>query len=136
MLNLVGPASVYLGQRHAQQVVILRRMMRDLFMNIELVVCPTVRRPTAWLLSSANAALDRRGMPPLPFAALNAARAAYDAGERSAEVLQARMPGRRRIDGAPRLHQRRRRGQPVELQRSPAPHCAGGGLDRAHAADR
>ena len=42
MLNLVGPASLYLGQRHAQQVVILRRMMRDLFLNIQLVICPTV----------------------------------------------------------------------------------------------
>ena len=64
MLLLVGPASLYLGQRHAQQVVILRRMMRDLFMNVQTVICAT---------------------------ALSAAREAYDAGERSAEVLRARM---------------------------------------------
>ena len=93
MLNLVGPASVYLGQRHAQQIVILRRMMRDLFMNIELVICPTVREADGLALSSANASLsiEERHAATCLFAALNAARAAYDAGERSAEVLRARM---------------------------------------------
>jgi pantoate--beta-alanine ligase len=93
MLNLVGPASLYLGQRHAQQIVILRRMMRDLFMNIELVVCPTVREADGLALSSANASLsiEERHAATCLFAALNAARAAYDAGERSAEVLRARM---------------------------------------------
>ncbi len=93
MLNLVGPASVYLGQRHAQQIVILRRMMRDLFMNIELVICPTVREADGLALSSANAMLsiEERHAATCLFAALNAARAAYDAGERSAEVLRARM---------------------------------------------
>jgi len=93
MLNLVGPASVYLGQRHAQQIVILRRMMRDLFMNIELVICPTIREADGLALSSANAhlSIEERHAATCLFAALNAARAAYDAGERSAEVLRARM---------------------------------------------
>jgi pantoate--beta-alanine ligase len=93
MLNLVGPASVYLGQRHAQQVVILRRMMRDLFMNIELVICPTVREADGLALSSANAhlSIEERHAATCLYGALNAARAAYDAGERSAEVLRARM---------------------------------------------
>lgn len=93
MLHLVGPASVYLGQRHAQQIVILRRMMRDLFMNIELVICPTVREADGLALSSANASLsiEERHAATCLFAALNAARDAYNAGERSAEVLRARM---------------------------------------------
>lgn len=93
MLHLVGPASVYLGQRHAQQIVILRRMMRDLFMNIELVICPTVREADGLAMSSANASLsiEERHAAACLFAALNAARAAYNAGERSAEVLRARM---------------------------------------------
>jgi pantoate--beta-alanine ligase len=93
MLHLVGPASLYIGQRHAQQIVILRRMMRDLFLNIELVVCPTVREADGLALSSANAQLsiEERHAATCIFAALNAARAAYNAGERSAEVLRARM---------------------------------------------
>lgn len=93
MLHLVGPASMYLGQRHAQQVVILRRMMRDLFMNVELVICPTVREADGLALSSANAQLsiEERHAAACLFAALNAARQAYETGERSAEVLRARM---------------------------------------------
>ena len=93
MLLLVGPASLYLGQRHAQQVVILRRMMRDLFMNVQTVICPTVRETDGLALSSANAQLsiEERHAAACLFGALSAAREAYDAGERSAEVLRARM---------------------------------------------
>ncbi len=93
LFNLVGPARVYLGQRHAQQAVILRRMMRDLFMNVDLVICPTVRESDGLALSSANARLsiEERVAAGCLFAALDAARTAYDAGERSAEVLRARM---------------------------------------------
>jgi pantoate--beta-alanine ligase len=93
LINVVGPARVYLGQKHAQQVVILRRMMRDLFMNVELVVCPTVRDADGLALSSANARLsiEQRHAAACLFAALSAAKEAYDGGERSAEVLRARM---------------------------------------------
>jgi pantoate--beta-alanine ligase len=93
LVNLVGPARLYLGQKHAQQVVILRRMMRDLFMNVELVVCPTVRETDGLAMSSANARLsiEERVAAACLFNALTAARKAYDGGERSAEVLRARM---------------------------------------------
>ena len=93
LVNLVGPARLYLGQKHAQQVVILRRMMRDLFMNVELVVCPTVRESDGLAMSSANARLsiEERVAATCLYNALTAARTAYDGGERSAEVLRARM---------------------------------------------
>ena len=93
LINLVGPARLYLGQRHAQQVVILRRMMRDLFMNVDMVVCPTVRDSDGLALSSANARLsiEERVAASCLYAAVKAAKDAYDAGERSAEVLRARM---------------------------------------------
>jgi pantoate--beta-alanine ligase len=93
LINLVGPARVYLGQKHAQQVVVIRRMMRDLFMNVDLVVCPTVREADGLAMSSANARLsiEERVAATCLFNALSAAKAAYDAGERSAEVLRARM---------------------------------------------
>ncbi len=93
LINLVGPARVYLGQKHAQQVVILRRMMRDLFMNVALVVCPTVRESDGLAMSSANARLsiEERVAATCLYNALTAARTAYDGGERSAEVLRARM---------------------------------------------
>jgi len=93
LINLVGPARLYFGQKHAQQVVILRRMMRDLFMNVEVVVCPTVREADGLAMSSANARLsiEERVAATCLYNALSAARKAYDAGERSAEVLRARM---------------------------------------------
>lgn len=93
LLHLVGPARLYLGQRHAQQVVVIRHMMRDLFMNVELVVCPTVREEDGLALSSANAQLsiEERHAATCLFRALTAAKEAYDRGERSAEVLRARM---------------------------------------------
>ncbi len=93
LINLVGPARLYLGQKHAQQVVILRRMLRDLFMNVEVVVCPTVREADGLAMSSANARLsiEERVAATCLFSALSSAKAAYDAGERSAEVLRARM---------------------------------------------
>jgi pantoate--beta-alanine ligase len=93
LVHLVGPARLYLGQRHAQQVVIVRRMMRDLFMNLDLVICPTIRDDDGLALSSANALLgiEERHAATCLFNAVNAAKAAYDAGERSAEVLRWRM---------------------------------------------
>ena len=93
LIHLTGPARVYLGQKHAQQVVVLRRMLRDLFMNVELVVCPTVRDPDGLALSSANARLsiEERMAATCLHAAVNAASHAYESGERSAEVLRARM---------------------------------------------
>ena len=93
LLHIVGPARLYLGQKHAQQVVVLRRLLRDLFMNVDLVVCPTVRADDGLALSSANAQLsiEERHAAGCLYAALAAARAAYETGERSAEVLRARM---------------------------------------------
>jgi pantoate--beta-alanine ligase len=93
LINLVGPARLYLGQKHAQQVVILRRMLRDLFMNVEVVICPTVREADGLAMSSANARLsiEERVAATCLYNALSAARKAYEAGERSAEVLRARM---------------------------------------------
>ncbi|HET8572118.1 MAG TPA: pantoate--beta-alanine ligase [Candidatus Limnocylindria bacterium] len=93
LINLVGPARLYLGQKHAQQVVILRRLARDLFLNVELVVCPTVRANDGLALSSANAQLsiEERHAATCLYTALAAAKQAYDHGERSAEVLRARM---------------------------------------------
>jgi len=93
LIHLVGPARLYLGQRHAQQVVIVRRMLRDLFLNVDLVVCPTIRDEDGLAISSANALLgiEERHAATCLYAALSEARAAYEAGERSAEVLRWRM---------------------------------------------
>ena len=74
LIHLVGPARLYMGQRHAQQIVIVRRMLRDLFINLELVVCPTVREDDGLALSSANALLgiEERHAATCLYNALNA----------------------------------------------------------------
>lgn len=93
LLHLVGPARLYLGQKDAQRVVVIRRMLADLFVNVELVVCPVVRDPDGLAVSAANMGLsiEERHAATCLYAGIAAAEAAYDAGERSAEVLRARM---------------------------------------------
>jgi pantoate--beta-alanine ligase len=96
LLHLVGPARLYLGQKDAQRVVVVRRMLADLFANVELVVCPVLRDPDGLAVSAANMGLsiEERHAATCLFAAVAAAEAAYDAGERSAEVVRARMTER------------------------------------------
>jgi pantoate--beta-alanine ligase len=57
LFNIVRPRRVYFGQKDAQQVEILRRMIRDLNLELELRVLPTVRDPDGLALSSRNALL-------------------------------------------------------------------------------
>jgi pantoate--beta-alanine ligase len=93
LINLVGPARVYLGQKDAHQLVAARQLIRDLFINVKLVALPTVREEDGLALSWHNAALsiEERHAATCLFDALTAARKAYERGERSAEVLRARM---------------------------------------------
>lgn len=96
LIHLVGPARLYLGQKDAQRVVVVRRMLADLFVNVDLVVCPIVRDPDGLALSAANMGLsiEERHAATCLYAAIAAAEAAHEAGERSAEVIRARMTDR------------------------------------------
>jgi pantoate--beta-alanine ligase len=58
MLNMVTPDLAFFGQKDAQQVAVLRRMVRDLNIPVELVVIPTVREPDGLALSSRNVRLN------------------------------------------------------------------------------
>jgi pantoate--beta-alanine ligase len=57
LLNAVPCDRVYLGQKDAQQVAVLRRMIRDLDVDVEVVVCPTVRESDGLAMSSRNVRL-------------------------------------------------------------------------------
>jgi pantoate--beta-alanine ligase len=58
LFNLCQPSFVALGQKDAQQVVVLKRVVRDLHFPIEIVVGPIIREPDGLAMSSRNAYLD------------------------------------------------------------------------------
>ena len=123
MLNMVTPDLAFFGQKDAQQVAVLRRMVRDLDMPVELVVMPTVREPDGLALSSRNARLD---------AAERARAVALSRGLRAAETAVTRRRARRRRDRPrrPRGDARRRARvprarRPRQLRADATPSTAG-----------
>lgn len=60
LFNIVGPDIAYFGQKDAQQAIVIKRMVADLNMPLEIVVCPTVREPSGLAVSSRNQYLSDR----------------------------------------------------------------------------
>jgi len=90
LFNAVQPHKAYFGQKDAQQVAVIRQMVRDLNYPIEIVVCPTVREPDGLAMSSRNGYLStgERNAASVLFRSLNAAKDAFELGERDAGNLR------------------------------------------------
>jgi pantoate--beta-alanine ligase len=54
LFNMVGPDRAYFGQKDAQQALVIRKLVRDLDLPVEVRVCPTVREPSGLAMSSRN----------------------------------------------------------------------------------
>jgi pantoate--beta-alanine ligase len=91
LLHLVGPSRAYFGQKDAQQLAVVRRMVDDLAFPNQIVACPTVREPDGLAVSSRNAYLSvpERERAPVLYRALQAGRAAFLAGRRDPAAVEA-----------------------------------------------
>ena len=93
LFNSVQPHKAYFGQKDAQQVAVIRQMVRDLNFPIEIVICPTTREADGLAMSSRNVYLDaeQRKAATVLFRSLSAAKDLYDGGERDAEKVREKM---------------------------------------------
>ena len=89
LLNVVQPHRAYFGQKDAQQLAIIRRLVQDLNLPVEIVACPIVREPSGLALSSRNQYLDPEGKTAATALsqALHGAEQAFQAGECQAQYL-------------------------------------------------
>jgi pantoate--beta-alanine ligase len=103
LFNIVQPDIAYFGQKDAQQVAIIQRMVRDLELTVQLRVCPTVRESDGLALSSRNAYLnsaERQDAVAL-WRSLLAAKQAIESGERDPNSIRQKM--RTVLESAPEV---------------------------------
>jgi len=91
LFHIVEPDAAFFGQKDAAQLAIIRRMVRDLNLPVEIVVCPIVREPDGLAMSSRNAYLNpqQRKQALVLHRSLQRVQELANAGERSASVLVA-----------------------------------------------
>jgi len=93
LFNIIQPSRAYFGQKDAQQAVVIKRMVADLNMGLEIVIVPTVRESDGLAMSSRNVYLsfeERRAVTIL-FRALTLAGQLWQGGEKDAEEIRQKM---------------------------------------------
>jgi pantoate--beta-alanine ligase len=82
LFNIVAPDMAFFGQKDAQQVAVIQRMVSDLNMPLQIVVCPTVRESDGLAVSSRNQYLSRQDRPDASYVykSLCKCRELFDAG--------------------------------------------------------
>jgi len=93
LFNIVQPNKAYFGQKDAQQAIVIKKMVADLNMDIEIVTVPTVREPDGLAMSSRNTYLNpqQRQAATVLYQALTLAQQLYAKGEKNAEQIRQQM---------------------------------------------
>ena len=89
LFNIVEPSRAYFGQKDAQQALVIKKMVADLNMNLEVIVAPTVRESDGLAMSSRNVNLNpqERQAATVLFKALTLALNLWGKGERNAKHM-------------------------------------------------
>lgn len=95
LFHQVQPDVAYFGQKDAQQLAVIRRMVADLHIPVEIVACPTLREDDGLAMSSRNRYLspEQRTQCTVIYHALSEARERVQEGERDAHFLEVLMKG-------------------------------------------
>ncbi len=93
LFNIVQPTRAYFGQKDAQQAIVLKKMVADLNMNLEIVAVPTLREPDGLAMSSRNTYLnpEQRQAATILYQALSLAQKLWSQGEKDAQHLRQEM---------------------------------------------
>jgi pantoate--beta-alanine ligase len=93
LFNIIQPDRAYFGQKDAQQVIVIQKMASDLNMNLEIIVCATVRESDGLAMSSRNTYLteEERVSAVVLYKSLCLARDMYDRGERDTAQIKRAM---------------------------------------------
>jgi len=93
LFNIIQPSRAYFGKKDAQQLIVVRKMARDLNLDIEIVPVETVREPDGLAMSSRNAYLNptEREAALVLWNALSLAREMWTRGARDAETYRIRL---------------------------------------------
>jgi pantoate--beta-alanine ligase len=93
LFNIVQPAKAYFGQKDAQQLLVIKKMVADLNMDLEVVACPTVREADGLAMSSRNTYLtpEQRKAAPVLYKALTLAQEMWAKGEKDPGEIRQEM---------------------------------------------